>query len=102
MRQIRQIKNRAYNPDTFFLAQSEFDFHDFEILNAYDIEKLLSDYLEDCYALGYKQVLVITGKGKVVRPAVNRLLKQHKLVLKHNLAGYFNGQDGAFEVQLID
>lgn len=50
---------------------------------------------------GYKRVLVITGKGKVVKPSVFKLLKQSKKVKEFKTAGYFNGQEGAFEVILL-
>jgi DNA-nicking Smr family endonuclease len=86
--------------DKQFIAEAEFDFHQFERLTPYDIEKYLSEFLEDSYAKGYTFILVITGKGKVVKPLVQKFLAENKLVKHFQLAGYFNGQGGAFEVTL--
>ncbi len=85
-----------------FISEAELDYHNFGILLPYDVEKILNEFLEDSSIAGYKQVLVITGKGNVVRPLINKLLSRHKLVEKFKQAGYFNGQTGAFEVTLID
>ena len=87
-----------------FLPQAELDFHELGVLTAYDIEKYLNEFLEDCYIAKLKNVLVITGKGNVVRPAVLKLLselqKKNKFVESFKTAGYFNGQSGAVEVVL--
>jgi len=93
-----------------FIAEGELDFHNTHlpksygghggVLLPYDIEKLLNEFLEDCHVAGYENVLVIVGKGKVVKPLVQKLLKQHKFVKTFKQAGYFNGQDGAYEVAL--
>ncbi len=83
-----------------FVSQDEIDFHKFGPLTGFDIEKLLCNFLEDCYVAKLEKVLVITGKGNIVRPAVNKLLKQNKYVQSFKSAGYFNGQSGAFEVEL--
>lgn len=72
------------------------------MLYPYDIEKILNEFLEDSYVAGYKRVIVVTGKGRVVKPIVERLLKEIRLVANYKIAGYFNGQEGAFEVELID
>jgi DNA-nicking Smr family endonuclease len=83
-----------------FIPDSELDFHEFGILTEYEIEVILNNYIEDSYLLNLKNLLIITGKGKVVRPLVNKLLKINKYVESFNKAGYFNGQDGAIEVVL--
>ncbi len=85
-----------------FIPQGKLDYHDRGSLHPYDIEKLLNEFLEDSYIAGYTEVIVVTGKGAVVRPLVDRLLKKHKLVRKYESAGYYNGQTGAFEVHLQD
>lgn len=83
-----------------FSPQAEFDFHDLGPLTSFDIEKYLDTFLEDSYNAKFTQVLVITGKGAVVRPLVYKLLKHHNLVKEFRPAGYFNGQGGAFEVEI--
>ena len=85
-----------------FYPEASLDYHEFGMLDHFEIEKLLNDFLEDCYINKLHNVLVITGKGQVVRPLVGRLLKNHKLVKSFKTAGYFNGQNGAYEVSLID
>lgn len=80
---------------------SQLDFHDFETsLLPYDIEKILNEFLEDSHIAGHRHILIITGKGKIVRPHVKKLLGNHPLVQEFRTAGYFNGQDGAFEIKL--
>ena len=84
-----------------FTPEAELDFHDFGELLSYDIEQILTEFLEDSYNSGLSSVLIITGKGTVVRPLVNKLLSQSSLVKSFKHAGYFNGQTGAFEVVLV-
>lgn len=83
-----------------FVPEDQIDFHQFGLLTSFDIEKYLCEFLEDCYISKMSKVLVITGKGSVVRPAVQKLLKTNKHVHSFKSAGYFNGQSGAFEVEL--
>lgn len=78
--------------------QDKLDYHEFGELTHFDIEKLLFDFLEDSYNFGFSKVLVITGKGRIVKPLVQKLLKQNKFVEEFKQAGYFTGQGGAFEV----
>ncbi|HEX9804928.1 MAG TPA: Smr/MutS family protein [Candidatus Dojkabacteria bacterium] len=86
--------------DPDFIADDELDFHDFGILDNYQIEKILYEFIENSYYLEYEKLLIISGKGKVVRPAVEKLLKKNSHVAKFKKAGYYNGQEGAFEVIL--
>jgi DNA-nicking Smr family endonuclease len=83
-----------------FIPDSELDFHNFGVLNAAEIEKLLSEFIEDSYIANKNYLLIITGKGKFVRPLVKNLLRENKYIKSFKTAGYFNGQDGAFEVVL--
>ena len=83
-----------------FIAEAELDYHEFGQLTPFDIEKILTEFLEDCYIAKYNRVTIITGKGNVVRPLVRKLLKENKFVENFKPAGYFNGQGGAFEVEL--
>ncbi len=84
-----------------FLPQATFDYHNLGVLNPYEIEKYLIEFIQDCNFLGYKRILIVTGKGYVVRPLVSKLLKKSREVKEFKQAGYFNGQDGAFEVTLV-
>ncbi|MDQ6985655.1 MAG: Smr/MutS family protein [Candidatus Dojkabacteria bacterium] len=84
-----------------FEADSTFDFHLLGKLDPYDIERYLFEFIEDSYLKNDKRVLVITGKGRVVRPIVEKLLKNHKYVKHFKTAGYFTGGMGAFEIDLI-
>lgn len=88
------------NLDNFFVPQATLDYHNLGVLNAFEVEKMLYEFIEDSEVDGYKNVLVVTGKGKFIRPLVNNLLKKNKKVKFFRSAGYFNGQEGAFEVSL--
>lgn len=83
-----------------FFPEATFDYHTAGVLSPYEIERYFDEFLLDCDVLGYRRVLIITGKGQVVKPLVSRLLKLSKKVESYKIAGYFNGQDGAFEVIL--
>lgn len=83
-----------------FIAQAKFDFHDLDNIDPYEIELCLYRFIQKNYNHNLKKLLVITGKGKVVKPIVRMLLKNHELVIKFSEAGYYNGQGGAFEVIL--
>jgi DNA-nicking Smr family endonuclease len=85
-----------------FISDSEIDFHDFGPMTQIEIEQKLEQFIEDEYAKGSTNLLVITGKGKVVKPLVEKLLKVSKFVRTFKTAGYYNGQTGAFEVILKD
>jgi|WetSurMetagenome_2_1015567.scaffolds.fasta_scaffold1651844_1 DNA-nicking Smr family endonuclease len=91
---IPDLNNQVFIPD------GTLDFHEFGVLDKFDIEKLLSEFIEDSYVKGLKRVLIIVGKGLIVRPEVEKLLKENSFVENFKRAGYFNGQDGAFEVNL--
>ncbi|MBD3363543.1 hypothetical protein GF362_07550 [Candidatus Dojkabacteria bacterium] len=85
-----------------FQPDKELDFHNLENFTKYDIEKTLKEFIEDSYVAGLSRLLVITGKGKVIKPLVKKLLSQNKYVERFKTAGYYNGQEGAFEVFLIN
>ncbi len=99
------------NPPSFFnndllrfTPEAILDFHTFGLLTSFEIEKYLKEFLEDSYIQKLQNVLVITGKGEVVRPAVLKLLdefvKEGKFIESFKTAGYFTGQSGAFEIIL--
>ena len=83
-----------------FISQDELDYHGLGPLTPFDIEERLDKFLEDSFVSGLNYVTIITGKGAKVRPLVERLLGRNKYVKKYRTGGYFNGQDGAFEVEL--
>ncbi|MEP7104185.1 MAG: Smr/MutS family protein [Candidatus Dojkabacteria bacterium] len=95
-----KYKNDPEN--SFFVSQAELDFHILDHFDSFEIEKMLNEFLEECYIKKFDQVIVIVGKGAVVKPYVTRLLKQHKLVSEFKQASYYNGQSGAFEVNLLN
>jgi len=101
MRKTKKIKTVTPNSFFEFVPQSELDFHNLGELTTYDIEKYLNEFLEDCYINKLSRVLVVTGKGLIVRPLVLRLLRNHKYVDGYKPAGYFNGQSGAVEIELV-
>jgi len=111
-KKVKKVKKNKYSTGkdqpnnlkniTLFYAQAELDYHELGLLTAYDIEKILSEFLEDSYIQGLKNVLVITGKGQTVKPLVSKLLPKNKYVESFKIAGYFNGQEGAIEVTLVD
>ncbi len=85
---------------SIFIPDSQIDFHEFGMLTKFEIEDLLTKFIEDSYYAECKNVLVITGKGEVIRPLVKFLLQKNKYVESFKTAGYFNGQESAFEVVL--
>jgi len=89
--------------DTFstrFVPDDELDFHGMGVLTPYEIKIILDEFIEDSYSTGHNRVLVIVGKGKVVRPEVSKNLKQHIHVQRFKTAGYHTGGSGAYEVFL--
>ena len=83
-----------------FRPQSELDFHEFGIINDYDIAQIYNEYIDESIKSGFIRLLIIVGKGKVVNPRVNRLLTKDSRVESFDQAGYFSGGKGAFEVTL--
>lgn len=82
------------------VIDDQIDFHDLGILSRDEIRHFTLDFLERSKASKFEKVRIITGKGSVVRPEVQKVLKNSKLVKKFKFAGYFSGQDGAIEVEL--
>lgn len=82
------------------LFDSQIDFHAFGEMSREEIDYLLNQFLDENAALKNRTLLIITGKGEVVRPEIERLLKKDKRVLEYESAGYTTGQHGAFIVKL--
>ena len=96
----KKYSKNSPTEEKVFIPEAELDYHTLGIVTSFEIEKLLSLFLEDSYIASFHHVLVITGKGKVVRPLVEKLLSQNNYVSSFKKAGYFTGQEGAFEVSL--
>ncbi len=86
----------------FFKPEAQFDFHPLGVLTVEEIEFYTDKFLEEQRAIGNTKLIIITGKGRVVRPVVERVLKDYRFVKEYRRAGYFNGQEGAFEIVLTD
>lgn len=102
----KKIKQKKYTLDDLrtlyedFHPEATFDYHDKGILNSHTVELLYDQFVQESITDNFKRVLIITGKGDLVRPKVRLLLSRDKRVEKFSKAGYFQGQDGAFEVYL--
>lgn len=79
---------------------AELDYHDYGIIDHFEIEKIFEEFIEDSFNAKLTNLLIITGKGVTVRPLVLRLLKSNKYVKSFQFADYYNGQNGAVEVDL--
>jgi DNA-nicking Smr family endonuclease len=85
--------------DTFD-AEAELDYHNRGSLSQFEIEQIFENFINETHSMGLDRVLIITGKGQIVKPKVANLLKQSSKVREYRQAGFSNGQDGAFEVTL--
>ena len=94
-----KIIKKSIEPQSF-IPDDTFDFHQFDKLDDYLVEKYLIQFIEDCYHKENEKVLIITGKGKFVNPLVGKLLSSINHVKTFKKAGYFNGGEGAYEVEL--
>jgi DNA-nicking Smr family endonuclease len=83
-----------------FVPEAQLDYHNRGSLSKFEIIQMLEDFLLESYTDGLEKVLIITGKGSVVRPLVTKKLRKSKYVAKSSKAGYYNGQSGAIEVYL--
>lgn len=83
-----------------FIAEETFDYHGLGPLPEFEIIRLAENFIEECYSANKDNILIITGKGQKVRPLVKKVLSSNKYVKSFKTAGYYNGQEGAFEVCL--
>lgn len=87
-----------------FIAEATLDFHDLGLLTREQIEAMTLEFLDVCYRSDHDSVLIITGKGKssehglVVRPVVEKTLRQDKFVKSFKTAAAARGGASAFEV----
>lgn len=106
MKKKKKVKQKNYTLEDLrtlfedFHPQATFDYHEKGILNTHSVELLYEKFIQESIEENYKRILIITGKGDLVRPKVRLLLSRDKRVEKFSKAGYFQGQDGAFEVYL--
>jgi DNA-nicking Smr family endonuclease len=74
---------------------------DLHAFSAKDLKTLIPDYLEQCHALGIREVRIIHGKGLGnLRRSVHALLERNPLVAAYRLAGTERGGWGATLVSL--
>ena len=83
-----------------FIPENQLDLHKFGEIHPGEAEIQIERFINQSYAEGFNKVLVITGKGLVLRPLAKKVLKKHSKVKSFQPAGFSNGQDGAFEVVL--
>src|SRR5688500_14921179 len=99
---MNKYSTQTTNAFDNFIIEEELDFHGFGVIDHLDIERILNNFIEDCHIRGVKNILVITGKGDVIRPLVPKLLAKNRFVADYRPAGYFTGQEGAYEIVLND
>lgn len=84
------------------IYEDKIDFHEYGLLEKNQIQFFTDKFIQDSYSQGLKKILIITGKGAIVRPCVENTLRNHKLIKKYSRALEENGGSGAFEVWLKD
>jgi DNA-nicking Smr family endonuclease len=83
-----------------FIPDATLDFHGRDSYSAHEIEVDLEKFILEAVAYEYKHLVIVTGKGEKIRPQVEKLLCKTKAVKTFRTASYYNGQSGAFEVEL--
>lgn len=68
--------------------------------NRVDAQAMLHDYLDDCVAEGDSCVLLIHGKGEVLKDMVSEELQYHPMVLAYASAIPKHGGTGAIYIML--
>ncbi|MCA9376470.1 Smr/MutS family protein [Candidatus Nomurabacteria bacterium] len=84
-----------------FKAEVELDYHSYGILTPEAVRHIYHEFIKECQTNSKKRLLIITGRGAVVRPTIQKVLRSDKRIERYNIAGTFNGKSGAFEVILI-
>lgn len=83
-----------------FFPDDILDFHHLGILTPEQISYEADKFINNSHQSGHQFIRIITGKGRVVRPTVIRVLRQHRLIKDFKQAGYYEGQDGAYDIKL--
>lgn len=86
--------------ENIFVPDQILDYHGLGILDQYDVEKLLNDFISEAFSINCNRVLVITGKGNLIRKLLPNLLKNIDTVKSFNKASSKNGGEGAYEIYL--
>lgn len=89
-------------PEDMFISQATLDFHKLGSLMHHEISQLVNEFIENSFHQGFYRIKIITGKGAVVRPMTQKILKKSTFVKDFRFAGYFTGQNGAIEILLKD
>jgi dsDNA-specific endonuclease/ATPase MutS2 len=77
----------------------ELDLHAFR---PSDVEELVTDYLEEAAARGFREVRIVHGKGTgALRRTVHAILDRHPRVAGYRLGDERSGAWGATLVQLV-
>jgi len=84
------------------IYEDKIDFHEFGLIEPNQIYFFTDKFIKDSFNQDLKKILIITGKGELIRPCVQKALKNNKLVKKFLRASEYNGGSGAFEVWLKD
>lgn len=88
--------------DIFFIPEDRLDFHYLDKFDSFEIETRADQFIEDSYIRKLKNVIIIVGKGEVIRPFVKKILERNKFIEEFRAARYENGGSGAFEVTIKD
>lgn len=83
-----------------FIPEAVLDYHEYDILNEPAVEQIYNSFVDESIIYGQKKLLIVTGKGELVRPHIARIAARDKRIASYQRAGYFNGQSGAFEITL--
>ena len=85
-----------------FKPEALLDFHDYDILNESYILEIYDQFIKESIEASQTKVLIITGKGEVIKPLINKTLARDNRVDTYNHAGMYQGGKGAFEIFLKD
>jgi len=85
------------------MIEAELDLHNTNIRSPEEIKYIIDDFIDECYQLGYKRILIITGRG--LHSKNKALLKPNTaIILKHNnrvISYKLDHSLGAFEISLL-
>lgn len=83
-----------------FQPEAILDYHGFGVLDPYEVEEILNNFMYKAYEMKLVKVLVITGKGRLIKQSVPGILKKVNFVKSFQIASSANGGEGALEILL--